>query len=127
MELKPTNHSYYCNDANYYVGNVNGENHGRCEYETWEDFKDSWLGKDLSIDHDYNHCFRYDIVKQYDSKTDIEREDKFSLKLYFILQRKGNFIPVTIKEITEEDMPEIENYLTSCWEYLKTQWEEFTK
>jgi hypothetical protein len=43
-----------------------------------------------------------------------------------MLQRKGNFIPITIKEITENDMQEIEKYLNDCWEYLKNQWIEFS-
>jgi hypothetical protein len=122
MELKTTKHSYYCNDGNYYNSN------SLAEYDTWQDFKDEWfLLKVDSIDHDYNHCFRFDIVNQFDFETDEEIEDKFSLKLYYMLQRKGNFTPVTIREITEKDMPEIEKYLSGCWEYIKGQWEEFSK
>lgn len=30
LELKNTEHSYYCSDNNYYVGGA--ENHGRCDY-----------------------------------------------------------------------------------------------
>lgn len=41
LELKNTEHSYYCSDNNYYVGGA--ENHGRCDYDTWEDFKEDWL------------------------------------------------------------------------------------
>jgi hypothetical protein len=122
MELKITNHSYYCNDGNYYKSN------SLAEYDTWQDFKDEWfLLKGDGIDHDYNHCFRFDIVNQFDYETDTEYLDKFSLKLYYMLQRKGNFVPVTIKEITEQDIPEVEKYLKECWEYLKGQWEEFSK
>lgn len=29
LELKNTEHSYYCSDNNYYVGGA--ENHGRCD------------------------------------------------------------------------------------------------
>jgi len=52
-------------------------------------------------------------------------EDRFSLHLYMMLQRKGLFTPITIKEIAENDMIEIEKYLSHCWEYLKGQWIEF--
>ena len=35
LELKNTEHSYYCSDNNYYVGGA--ENFGRCDYDTWEE------------------------------------------------------------------------------------------
>ena len=118
MELKATSHSYYCNDVNYHSSN------SLVEFETWKDFKDAWLGEDLWIDHDYNHCFRFDIKPLFDYELDKEMDNRFSLHLYMMLQRKGNFIPIIIKEITKNDMPEIEKYLSSCWEYLKGQWKE---
>ena len=42
MELKETNHSYYFSESNYYVGGQNGENYGRSDYDTWEDFMEEW-------------------------------------------------------------------------------------
>lgn len=96
MKLKATNHSYYCNDGNYYSSN------SLAEFDTWEDFKQSWLDDNLTIDHDYNHCFRFDIKPLYDFDLDKEFDDRFSLHLYMMLQRKGNFIPITIKEIFEK-------------------------
>ncbi len=123
MDLKPTRHSYYCSSGNYYVDGR--RNHGRNDYDTWEDFKADWLNKDLTIDHDYNHCFRFDILPHRNPETDEEIEGKFSLWLYFIIQRKGIYRPVLIKNITQENMEEIELYLKSCWEYIKGQWEEF--
>ncbi|MED1125172.1 hypothetical protein [Bacillus atrophaeus] len=120
MELKATEHSYYCNDGNYYSSN------SLSVYETWDDFKSSWLNANLKIDHDYNHCFRYDIKPLFDYELDKDHDDRFSLHLYMMLQRKGNFVPVTVKEITEDDMPEIEKYLSDCWEYMKGQWKEFS-
>jgi hypothetical protein len=126
MELKSTAHSYYCSESNYYVGNYHGENYGRCDYDTWGEFKEAWLDDNLWIDHDYNHCFRFDINPHRDFETDDIIQEKYSLKLYYILQRKGIFRPVFIKEISETDMPEIEQYLSDCWDYLKSQWEEFS-
>lgn len=115
MILKSTEHSYYCNASNYYVNGNN--NFGRSDYESWEEFKANWLNKDGTIDDDYNHCFRFDIC---------EEEDGYGLWLFIILQRKGNFIPVHIKSIKEENMPEIKAFLQSRWEYLKGQWVEFS-
>lgn len=118
LELKNTSHRYYCSNTNYYVDGR--ENHGRCDYDTWADFKEEWLDKGVSIDDDYNHLFRFDI---YD--TD-DNPGHFSMELFFILQRKGIFRPVFIREITKEDMEEIEIFLKGRWEYLKNQWREFS-
>lgn len=120
MDFKATDHSYYCEDSNYYSSN------SLAVFESWDDFKESWLNDDLWIDHDYNHCFRFDIKPLFNHELDKDYEDRFSLHLYMMLQRKGNFIPITIKEITKENMPEIEKYLSDCWEYLKGQWIEFS-
>jgi hypothetical protein len=119
MELKATNHSYYCEDSNFYKSGT------LIVYDKWNDFKENWLQEDLTIDNDYNHCFRFDIEQEMDDED--EPIDEFSLKLYIMHQRKGQFAPITIKKITEEDMPEIEKYLSNCWNYLKNQWTEFDK
>lgn len=126
IKLKETNHSYYCQDSNYYVGGENGKNFGRADYDTWSDFKEEWLNKDLWIDHDYNHCFRFDIKEKYDSEEDTEIKGEYSLHLYYMLQRKGNFVPVNIKTITDKDMEEVNQYLEQCWNYLKEQWFELS-
>ncbi|MED3625651.1 hypothetical protein P4478_00200 [Bacillus subtilis] len=123
MELKKTNHYYYCSDSNFYVGNANGENYGSAIHETWKDFKEKWFMSSGEIDHDYNHCFRYDIDHPLD-ENDNEIKDKYYMKLYMMHQRKGRFIPVLIRNITEDDMPEIEQFLKSCWDYLCHQWNE---
>jgi hypothetical protein len=112
LELKETNHSYYCSESNYY------SNEAYDEFDTWEDFKFGWLDKDLTLDHDLNLCFRYDVLKY---------EDKFELDLFFIQQRKGIFYPVVIKSITEEDLSEINTFLKSAWEYHKNQWAEINE
>jgi hypothetical protein len=123
MKLKETNHSYYCSESNYYVGNRCGENYGRCEYNTWEDFKEDWFLNDGSIDCDYNLCFRFDIKQNRDIETD-EPTEGFHLWLFFILQRKGIYRPVLIKSVTNSDMIELEVLLKMQWEYMKNQWQE---
>lgn len=124
MKLEATNHEYYCSNSNYYVGDYNGENHGLCEYETWNEFKEDWMFDGNIIDHDYNHCFRFDIRNKYDEEKDEDIQDEYYLELFFILQRKGIFRPVIIKTIKEDDMYELEQYLKECCNYLKKQWEE---
>lgn len=127
MKLQGTSHSYYCSDSNYYVGGRNGENFGRSEYETWEEFRDEWLGEDgVSIDVDYNLCFRFDIIQKRDPDTD-DLLDGFELWLFFILQRKGIYRPVWIKNISENDMPYIEKFLKIQFEYMKNQWKEIAE
>jgi hypothetical protein len=124
LELKETSHSYYCSESNYYV---NGHsNFGRSDYEDFKSFIDDWSISDGVIDWDYNLCFRYDIKQKHDSETD-EPIDGFELWLFFILQRKGIYRPVCIKNLKQEDMHHLEMLLNSQWEYMKRQWVEFSK
>lgn len=120
MKLKATNHSYYCSESNYYVDGYS--NYGRSEYDTWNEFKEDWLLSNNVLDDDYNHVFRFDINELEDENE--QPMGKFELWLFFILQRKGIFRPVWIREIAEEDMKEIEVFLKERWNYLKKQWEE---
>lgn len=116
LELKATDHSYYCSENNYYVDEH--ENWGRYEYDSWGDFKSKWPFINGSINDDLNHVFRFDITE------DEDYPGTFDLWLFFILQRKGIFRPVWIKNITSDDIPEIESFLKSRWEYMKNQWAE---
>lgn len=120
LELRCTEHSYYCSESNYYVDGYN--NFGRYECADWHDFKVDWLdGESLNLDDDYNHLFRFDILE------DEDNPGNFRLLLFFILQRKGIFRPVVIHRITQEDMPEIEEFLSQRWQYMKSQWCEFSE
>lgn len=86
LKWEETDHMYYCSDTNYHVGGTIGQNHGLAEYITWAEFRDSWDLK--NIDFDYNHLFRFDIKKRYDSTRNVELEDELSLHLYYIMQKK---------------------------------------
>lgn len=108
MDLKNTNHPYYCD-----VGSVS-EN-----YDNWNDFKDEWF----DADQDYNCLFRFDISNMEDEYG--EPLETFRLQLYFVLQRKSRLTSVFVNNITESDMPEIEQYLREKFKYLQTLWEEF--
>lgn len=127
MKLQATEHSYYCSESNHYVGNQHGENFGRCEYDTWPDFQEEWLYSDgVSIDIDYNLCFRFDITQKRNPETDEPIED-FELWLFFMLQRKGIYRPVWIKHIEEKDMPGIKGFLEKQWNYIQYQWNELAE
>lgn len=115
--VSATDHSYYCEDSNYYQSGVAGH------FDSWKEFKENWL--DITFDDDYNHCFRFDINEQEDD-DDGSLKGVFDLHLYFMLQRKGAFIPVLVKNIKEEDLPEINEFLAARWDYLKKQWAEFS-
>lgn len=114
LELKETNHSYYCELSNYYKAGVTGY------FDTWEDFMHEWLDDGFLIDDDYNHLFRFDIKKD-------EEEGTFSLELFFMFQRKGAFVPILIRKIKKEDMPQISEFLEKRWQYMKNQWKEFSE
>jgi len=122
MELVATNHSYYSSDSNFYVNGT--ENFGRSDYETWEYFKESWLCADGTLDDDYNHIFRFDIINKVDEDGE-EIKGEFELWLFFILQRKGIYRPVCIQSIYQSDMLEITDFLQKRFNYLKSQWSEF--
>lgn len=120
MKLKVTDHPYYCSETNYYVGGSN--NFGKSEYDSWSDFKEEWLhsGDDsLDIDSDLNYCVRFDITQNEDSGAK-------DLWLFFLLQRKGIFSPVQIRNIQDSDMAEIEKFLKRQWKYIKKMWKEFS-
>lgn len=120
MKLNVTNHPYYCSKSSYYVGG--SDNFGRSEYDSWSDFKEEWLGigdDSLGIDSDLNYCVRFDITQNEDSGAK-------DLWLFFLLQRKGIFSPVQVRNIKDSDMPEIEKFLKRQWKYIKKMWKEFS-
>ena len=55
--------------------------------ETFQEFKDDWFCADNTLDDDYNHLFRFDIKNKTNEHGD-EILGKFSLWMFFILQRK---------------------------------------
>lgn len=121
LKLKETNHSYYCQEGNYYT---NGEAY---QHMSWDEFKKYMcLGENGEFhDHDYNHVFRFDIIEV---NPEVEKtHGKYVLRLFYMLQRKARNLSHDIYNIKEEDMEEINLFLKSCWEYLKGQWQEFSE
>lgn len=101
LELKKTNHDYYCSS---------GEDE---EFDCWEDFK-YFRGLDW---YDSYLLFRFDL-RQY--------EEDWKLNLYYAHQSDGDHIWCAIVSITEDDLPEINEYLKNAKNYLLKMWEEIS-
>ena len=111
LKLEKTNHDYYCECW---------ENKRTSEYESWKDFKEQ---EGLDYDFDYNLLFRFDIDFHDDKES--KRYGTYTLKLHHALQRHGSEQwHAVIYNITEEDIPEIEEHLKKAKEHLLKMWEE---
>lgn len=128
LKYIPTAHPYYCCDSNYCSNSA--EQH----FETWKEFHDVYND---DTDMDYNLVFRFDIyikgnkLNSYpeclekESWTEDEVLDgDLCMNIYIMQQRHGKFVPVEIKTIVREDMPEIEKFLERCNDHLKVLWNE---
>lgn len=111
LKHEETHHDYYCSTENY-----NNSSAG-ATFPNWKLFKEEWMQGDLELDDGLNHIFRFDIEDN--------EMGGLRLKLFFMLQEKGLFIPIVINYIKEEDMSEINEFLFKRWQYLKNQWIEF--
>ena len=98
-------HSYYCSSESY-TENGAGE-----RYDSWGAFFESYADSDK----DYNFLFRWDWVRDEDDPNDI------TLRLFFVLQRKGRFWPVVVK-VLAEDEPAVQKFLQPYWEHLRDLW-----
>lgn len=115
LELKRTTHPYYCEEYATHTQT----------YDSWSEFKEAFNIE--TIDHDLNYVIRFDICKHNRDKNEVKRNDYYVLKLFYMQQRRGRFVPVIVNNIEEKDMVEINKYLKECSEYIKTLWEEFIK
>lgn len=97
-------HSYYCNDSNFY------SNDCFYEFDNLKLFLDEWDDADL----DYNMLFRWDLK--------ISDDRKYYLQLYFMQQRKGIFLINSINNVTDDDVPAILEYLKTRKDYLFKLW-----
>lgn len=90
-------------------------------FESWEDFYDEWNDA-----HDYfNLLFRFDINQMIDENDD-DIPNEYQMELFYVLQRKGILLSVTVEHITKADLPKINKYLSSKWKYLSNMWKEFS-
>ena len=103
LELKNTNHDYYCSWGEYEI------------FCSWKGFKE-FRGLDW---YDSYLLFRFDL-EQY------KEEEDWKLKLYYAHQADGDYIWCAIVSITEDDLPEINEYLKNAKNYLLKMWEEIS-
>jgi hypothetical protein len=107
MEKKQftTDHPYYCSSENY-----NSIDYST-EYESWDTFFEEMN----DADKDMNLLFRYDIIANEEGRG-------YYGEFFYMLQRKGKFVPITVKNIRPIDIPEIKIFVAERREYLKTLW-----
>ena len=111
LKLEPTNHSYYCECW---------ETKRTSEYDNWKQFKED---EGLDYDLDYNLLFRFDI--DFADDPEDEHYGTYTLKLHHALQRHGSEQwHAVIYNITQMDMPEIEQHLKKAKQHLLEMWKE---
>jgi len=111
--LTKTKHDYQnCLVGNFYDAKCTGT------YESWEDFKNEYLGfTSEGFDDTYHFVFRYDIHKK--------KDNKYRLELCVMLQRKGIYTHLYIENIDQNLLDtEIKEWLKSRSEYIKNLWTE---
>ncbi|AUR85941.1 hypothetical protein NVP1081O_206 [Vibrio phage 1.081.O._10N.286.52.C2] len=97
-------HPYYCETSNYFSNDWN------MTFETVTDFLAEF---DETTDLNMNHVFRWDV------KPD---DDGYSAYVYFMLQRKGIFMPCTIERIVESDVPAFVEFLRKHRDHQAKMW-----
>jgi hypothetical protein len=111
--MNETDHDYQnCIVGNYYDSNMTGG------FDSWEEFKNTHLGfTSTGFDDTYHFVFRYDIHKQDD--------ENYTLELCMMLQRKGIYTHLFIKNIEQETLNvEVHQWLKDRSEYIKNLWKE---
>ena len=84
---------------------------------------DNFLNEYKNVDIDMNLLFRFDLHCADDDYVSLHNLDtKHYLSLFFVLQRKGKILPVTIFNIKEEDTSKIHDYLLPLKEHLIKLW-----
>lgn len=106
-------HNYYCNLGNYH------SNESLTEYETFSEFLDEYEDADI----DYNLIFRWDVKKIEDDVDELpEGHSGYKMEVFIMQQRRGNFVPNLIKEVTEKDVSDIVKLLKKHRDYLNEIW-----
>lgn len=110
-KLWETDHPYYCEEGNYFVSGLRGDE-VHTEYESWQEFYDEWG----NTDEDMNLVFRWDWKRADPDDYAVELEDgeelpPDTLAVYWVLQRKA-ILRSTSCVVTEADEPAIRAWLT---------------
>lgn len=81
-------HPYYASDSNYY------SNDASITYDTMGDF----LAEFGEADIDMNLIYRWDVKKNEDE------DDKYYAQIFIIMQRKGIYTPIMVKDFKQKDV-----------------------
>lgn len=118
--LWEVDHSYHCNDANYY------SNECVFQFKSWADF----LAEMGDADFDYNLIFRWDWKEEAENGLlNYKGDDNYRngvLKIYTMQQRKGRFT-ISHIEVCRADEAAVIEYLKPRRDYLFALWEPITK
>lgn len=113
IEQLAVNHEYYCSDSNYY------SNDASYQYGTWSEFYKEFKDSNL----DYNLVFRWDVHCITEDDTENENEiGGYRMEVFFMQQRKGKFVPIQIHKVTDNNVPEILEFLNKRKDYLFKLW-----
>lgn len=107
--LWEVDHSYYCENVNYFSG-------GCCvSYDSWGEFERSG---EVTANLNMNLVFRWDWTSA------DPREDRLhdELSIFFVGQRKGLFRSAVIK-VTQEDEDKVKDYLLPRMRHLFSLWQ----
>lgn len=111
-------HPYYCSEAEYHTGDLNGENFGRDDFDSWTDFLDEWGNSSPHL----NLVFRWDWHTKEQLEDDCEEKvESDLLEIFFVLQREGLFRPCHIK-VTRDDEPAVRAWLIERSKTILSFW-----
>lgn len=110
--LMAADHPFYCETGNYHSAESS------LEYTTIGEFLDHFE----QLDFDLNLCFRWDITLKDEDAPDAG----YQAFVFLMLQRKGIFLPVSIKTVDMEELPRFARYLKKHWENLQAIWTPFS-
>ena len=117
MKLWEAEHSYYCNDGNYYA-----RESVESKYRSWTQF----LAEEGNSDFDLNLVFRWDWregegwdLAEFNGDENYRNGE---LKIYWMGQRKGLYRYSTV-EVCRADEPRVREWLEQRWEHLEKLWE----
>lgn len=117
--LWEVDHSYYCNEGNYFSNHDVG-GHYKTFAEFLSEFKDS--------DFDYNLLFRWDWVEGEDHDLPVYNGDDYyrngMLKVFWIGQRKGLYRYDTVA-VCRADEPAVIEFLKPRWKHMQELWAPF--
>lgn len=110
-------HDYYCSEMNFYSNEPSGE------FENFEEFLEEFADADV----DMNLVFRWDVREYNESGREDEElfKDGYYMEIFMMLQRKGIYKPIFIKEVSDKDASNIKKYLKKHHEKLMSLWKPF--